>query len=213
MLYLYLDESGDLGFDFANKKPSKFFTITILTINGIDQNRKLIKAVKKTLGIKLNRKNRIYYELKGATTVLSIKKYFFNQIRNIPFGLYSISVDKRKILNSKVDQSGLYSFIAGKITQQILANESTANGIELIIDKSKNKLGIEKFNQYMMLHLKSKIDLNLPIHIEHQKSTENYGIQACDLFCSGIFQNYESKKSDWLDVFKEGKIKYNQVLN
>ncbi len=27
MWNLYLDESGDLGFDFVNKKPSKFFTI------------------------------------------------------------------------------------------------------------------------------------------------------------------------------------------
>ena len=24
MWYLYLDESGDLGFDFVNKKPSRF---------------------------------------------------------------------------------------------------------------------------------------------------------------------------------------------
>lgn len=30
MWYLYLDESGDLGFDFVNKKPSKFFTVSIL---------------------------------------------------------------------------------------------------------------------------------------------------------------------------------------
>ena len=32
MFYIYLDESGDLGFDFEAKKPSKFFTITLLLI-------------------------------------------------------------------------------------------------------------------------------------------------------------------------------------
>lgn len=48
MLYLYLDESGDLGFDFVNKKPSKFFTVTILAIRGPENNRLLIKAVKKS---------------------------------------------------------------------------------------------------------------------------------------------------------------------
>ncbi len=26
MIYIYLDESGDLWFDFENKKPSEFFT-------------------------------------------------------------------------------------------------------------------------------------------------------------------------------------------
>jgi len=29
MWYLYLDESGDLGFDFVHKKPLNFFTVTI----------------------------------------------------------------------------------------------------------------------------------------------------------------------------------------
>ena len=49
MLHLYLDESGDLGFDFANKNPSRFFTITILVVDGFEANRKLIAAVRKTL--------------------------------------------------------------------------------------------------------------------------------------------------------------------
>lgn len=35
MWFLYLDESGDLGFDFVNKKPSKFFTIAILEIKSV----------------------------------------------------------------------------------------------------------------------------------------------------------------------------------
>ncbi len=38
MLYLYLDESGDLGFDFFTKKPSKFFTITIMMMKEIEDN-------------------------------------------------------------------------------------------------------------------------------------------------------------------------------
>jgi hypothetical protein len=45
MLFLYLDESGDLGFDFVNKKPSKFFVVTILAVKGYEENRKLINGV------------------------------------------------------------------------------------------------------------------------------------------------------------------------
>jgi hypothetical protein len=54
MWYLYLDESGDLGFDFVNKHPSKFFTVTILATKGQANNKAIIKAVKKTLARKLN---------------------------------------------------------------------------------------------------------------------------------------------------------------
>ena len=45
MAYIYLDESGDLGFDFNKKKTSKNFVVTCLFI----ENRKPIeKIVKKT---------------------------------------------------------------------------------------------------------------------------------------------------------------------
>jgi hypothetical protein len=80
MLFLYLDESGDLGFDFVNKKPSKFFVVTILAVQGQDVNRRLINAVKKTIKRKLNprgRRSRIVQELKGTGTTLEIKKYFY----------------------------------------------------------------------------------------------------------------------------------------
>jgi hypothetical protein len=55
MWHLYLDESGDLGFDFANKKPSKFFTITILAISNDKDNRNLINAVKRKLNHSRNK--------------------------------------------------------------------------------------------------------------------------------------------------------------
>ena len=53
MWYLYLDESGDLGFDFFARKPSRFFTVCILVLQGVDNNRRLLSAVKKTCRRKL----------------------------------------------------------------------------------------------------------------------------------------------------------------
>ncbi len=72
MLYLYLDESGDLGFDFFAKKPSKYFTVTVLAVSGKENNRLLINAVKKTIKRRLRRQDA---ELKGAKDSLALKKY------------------------------------------------------------------------------------------------------------------------------------------
>ena len=44
MLYLYLDESGDLGFDFFAKKPSKYFTVTVMLVQGTENRKKIAKA-------------------------------------------------------------------------------------------------------------------------------------------------------------------------
>lgn len=49
MWYLYLDESGDLGFDFVRKKPSRFFTVTILLVEGMENNRTLINVSRRPL--------------------------------------------------------------------------------------------------------------------------------------------------------------------
>ena len=74
MWFLYLDESGDLGFDFFGKKPSKFFTVAILAVNGKDNNRRLLNAVKKTIRRKLPRRAEV--ELKGGHTAIEVKQYF-----------------------------------------------------------------------------------------------------------------------------------------
>ncbi len=67
MWWLYLDESGDLGFDFVNKKPSEFFTICILATSHRETNSRMKTAVKRTLRRKLNHKaKRVVTELKGV---------------------------------------------------------------------------------------------------------------------------------------------------
>ena len=78
MKWLYLDESGDLGFGFINKKPSKYFTICILMVNDRNSFVQIEKAVLKTIRNKLKkRKNDPPYVLKGSKTDIKVKRYFF----------------------------------------------------------------------------------------------------------------------------------------
>jgi hypothetical protein len=74
MLYLYLDESGDLGFDFFTKTPSQYFTITVMAVHGVENMKRITKAVKKTLQNKFTK-----YKtsgLKGSKQSIDIKRYF-----------------------------------------------------------------------------------------------------------------------------------------
>jgi hypothetical protein len=88
MWFLYLDESGDLGFDFSTKHPSRFFTVCILVVQGIEQNRRILAAVKKTIRRKLSR--RVRPELKGTRTSLGVRTHFYEQIENVPFDIYAL---------------------------------------------------------------------------------------------------------------------------
>ena len=213
MWYLYLDESGDLGFDFVNKKPSKFFTITILVIKGNIENRLLFKAVKKTLRRRLNprgKRKRIVAELKGTKTTLEIKKYFYEQVKSLNFNIYAITLNKRRLYEYLIkNKSRVYNFIARNVLDQISFKEAKIK-VELIIDKSKSKPEIVEFNSYIRRQLEAELDPKIPLNIYHFSSIESGGLQAADMFSYGIFEKHERRRMDWLNIFKE-KLMYDSV--
>lgn len=213
MLYLYLDESGDLGFDFVNKKPSKYFVVTILVVKGHEANSRLINGVKKTLRRKLNPKNkrkRIVSELKGTKTTIEVKEYFYRQVRDLDLAVYAIILNKRRVYSSLIKQkSRVYNFIARSVLDQIPYGNAEQK-VELTIDKSKSKPEIVEFNDYIYRQLESKIDPAVPLNIYHVNSIEHCALQAADMFSYAIFEKYERRRDQWFRIVKE-KIKYCSV--
>jgi len=208
MLYLYFDESGDLGFDFFAKKPSKYFTVTVMTVSGAANNRQLINAVKKTIKRKLPMNPQA--EMKGSKNSMAIKEYFYRQVSAIPFDIYSVTLDKRSVYDSLAKQKDkVYNFIAQNVLEKIPV-ENASTRIQVIIDKSKSKKEIVEFNNYIIRHIRGRVAPYIPIDIYHWISRENPGLQAADLFCWGIFRKYEKEDYKWFNMFKVN-IRYDMV--
>lgn len=207
MWFLYLDESGDLGFDFVNKKPSKFFTITIIAVKGAVANRLLINSVKNTLKRKLHAgKNTI--ELKGSKTSIEIKKYFYEQCKNIDFGIYSLTLNKKRLYEYLAkDKERIYNYVA-RLVMDNIPFEKADTRIYLIVDKSKSRPETEEFNSYVMRELKGRLDPKVPVDIYHYLSHENMGVHAADMFCWGIYRKYEKRDEEWFNVFWKEKGRY-----
>lgn len=211
MWFLYLDESGDLGFDFVNKKPSKFFTITILAINGVDKNRAVINCIKHTISRKLHKKKINNIELKGSKTSIEVKKYFYEQCKNIKFGIYALTLNKKRLYeNLSKDKERVYNYIARLVMDRIPFEKAIIR-VNLIVDKSKARPEIAEFNSYIMRALKGRLDPKVPLGILHHLSHENLGLQAADIFCWGIFRKYEKKDQEWFNVFCKDKVKYEDM--
>ena len=80
--------------------------------------------------------------------------------------------------------------------------QNSGDRVELILDKSMAKPEITEFNSYIRRQLEGRLSPHVPLDIYHWLSHENYGLQAADLFCWGIFQKYERQNTDWYEVFK-----------
>ncbi len=200
MWWVYLDESGDLGFDFITKSPSKVFTITLLLVREQEHNRSILNATKKTIKRKLP--NRPNVELKGRNTSLEIKQYFYNLVQSVPFEIYSLTLNKRRVydyLQNRKDR--LYNYLAGRVIQKLPLGAATTR-IQLVVDRCKNCDEIKDFNTYLERQLESRLDPRIPLDISHHPSNENGGLQAVDMFSWGLFRKYERRDEAWWTIFR-----------
>lgn len=213
MWYLYLDESGDLGFDFVNKKPSKFFTVCILATSHRESFLKINRSVRKTLRHKVNKpkKNHVH-ELKGRNTSIEVKQYFWRYVRDCKFGIYAITLNKRCIYEELTkEKERIYNYIARQVIDRI-PFEIASDRVQMVVDKSKAKPEIIEFNSYIFRQLEGRIDPKIPINIDHLSSQSDTFLQATDLFAWGIFRKYERKDIEWYNVFKDKVLFDEQYL-
>jgi len=212
MWWLYLDESGDLGFDFVNTKPSEFFTICILATSHRSSDIAFGRSVKRTLRRKLNppsRRKRLVDELKGTSTEQPVKEYAWRQIQDKTFGIYSITLNKRRVYPQLAEQKQrVYNYVARLVIDQI-PFERAEGGVKLVIDRSKGKKGVWEFNQYVERQLQGRIDPDVPLEILHEDSRRWPGLQWADLFAWGLFRKYERRDTEWYTVF-QGKVLYDE---
>lgn len=206
-MIIFLDESGDLGFDFSKPKTSRKFVITLL----VCQNREAVdcirKAVNRTLKNKINHKKggRKIQELKGTGTSLEVKQYFYRHLLRDGWRLYTVVLNKSRVnddLRRPHVKKKLYNFLARFILEKIdLADAAPA--VTLVTDRCKNREEIRDFNSYVANQLEALLPLNVPLNIYHERSHDNQGLQAVDLFCWGMFRKYETGDAEWYDVYRD----------
>lgn len=210
-MIIFLDESGDLGFDFSKPKTSKKFVITLLVCDDKEALDGFRKAVRRTLKNKVNYKktgSRIAQELKGMGTTLAVKSYFYRNLPDEGWRLYTVVLNKKRVnddLRKSHGRKKLYNFLSRFILEKIDLSKA-APAVTLITDRCKNTEDIRDFNSYVENHIEALLPLNVPLNIYHERSHENAGLQAVDLFCWGIFRKYENSDYEWYNVYNEAIV-------
>ncbi len=206
-LIIYLDESGDLGFDFNNEKTSRFLVIALLVCYDQDANANTLRSVKKTLKNKVSKNKN---ELKGSALALPIKKYFLSQMRKCSNWYLSAAIaDKKTWLRNhnannhhELKKKVLYDEIAKRVFSQ-LTDVDSATHIDIVIDRSKNKDEIGEFDAAVIAAVRDRINKKAYLNIRHSNSQEELGLQAIDIFCSGFGRKYEKNDFVWYSEFSD----------
>jgi hypothetical protein len=199
MAYIFLDESGDLGF---KKKSSKWFLFTIVLTNNHKKIEKVIKNIRKGLKKKYKLKELHAYHADAITRHRMLKKLSVLD----DFKVLCIVLNKKKVyVDLQRQKNYLYNFTANILLDR-LHNKNIIKTDELIslyIDKKDtNKFIRENFEKYLKDNLvkrgnSGKIEIRIkPSHTERC-------LQAVDFVSWAIFRKYERGDYEYYEDIKE----------
>ena len=205
MMYVYLDESGDLGFGQGG---SRYFTIAFVVVKDPIYFIRCIKEIKIKHNIPRN------VELKGNTTREVIKEELLSRFQRLDIEVHAITVRKKNVEPKlRKDTNILYNYVVWLLlVERILAETA---GSKVCIDVDRRVISITsgfKFNEYLRYktwYEGQRQDIDLEIN--HRDSHRNYAIQGIDVICNSIFKKYNSNNYKLFNII-QGKVKSDKRL-
>ena len=201
MAYIFLDESGDLGFDFKKKKTSRIFVITCLFV---DNKRPIEKIVKKThseLRKKYKRRFGILHCFKEKPIT---RQRLLKRLREKDCVIMTIYLNKKKVYTKlKNEKQVLYNYVTNILLDRIYSKKLIPVGrqIELIASRREtNKFLNENFKSYLNLQARNGHKIDVKVHI--RTPFEEKSLQVVDFVSWAIFRKYQYKDDSYYNLIK-----------
>jgi hypothetical protein len=203
--YIFLDESGDLGFDFKKKKTSRFFVITFLFAK---EKKRLEKIVKKTFRgfSKAHRKHHpgILHATKESDR---IRQKVLEHLCRLDVCILSIYLNKQKVYTRLQDEKQvLYNYVANILLDRVYSKRLVPidKPIHLIASRREtNRFLNENFRDYLKTQVSQHHQLKLEISIK--TPFQEKALQVADFACWAIYRKWEFRDESYFRII-EGKI-------
>lgn len=211
MAYIFLDESGDLGFDFSKKKTTKYFLATFLFVENKRPIEKLISKLHSGLRKKYKIRGGVLHAC-GEEPVTRAR--FCKKIIEKDCKIMTIFLNKRrvytKLQNEKVI---LYNYVVNILLDRITSRKfiSKDDPINFVASRREtNKFLNLNFKNY--LENQSRNNHKLPITVKIKTPAEEKCLQAIDFISWSIFRKYEYGDDSYYNIIKELIIEENPLF-
>lgn len=205
MSYIFLDESGDLGFDFTKPKTSKYFVITFVFAT---DKRPLDRIIKKTIRSFATSKHPGHPgALHAAKESPRLRLKVLNALVRQDISILTIYLNKQKLYTTEKDEKQVfYNLITNILLDRIIGKRliPTTEPIVLVASRREtNKYFNDNFKSYLQSQVERnhKIKLQVDIKTPHQEKS----LQVVDFTTWAIFRKHEHNDELYYNVIK-GKI-------
>lgn len=202
-MYVFIDESGDLGFDFKrNGKPSDFFLVSAIKISDEKYFNRVIKRHRKRVKKKLEKKR----EIKFSNTSPENRRRILEDIAKLDIEIFVVYIDKHNAYYYiKDDPVRMYSYLL-KILAEKCFSEPVNEDTTIVFDRSFSTVQQEALELYLKTQNENLLKTRHKITMIHLPSQESSGILCADFVCGAVMQQLTNKNQRYFNIIK-GKIK------
>lgn len=188
--YMFLDESGDLG--FKKKSSSHFIVVVVVT----ERPKQLYNCISRRKA-KLSKKHGLHiHELKNVPKKVDID--VLKCIGNKNLSINYISLEKKYLPHTLQNKKVIQPYMIGRLLSEVVKNLEPNERLNLVIDKFLPESKIEDFNNYIDHKVANK-----KIEINHETSHSNNGLQATHIVVKGINKFYRDNDSSYYDIISK----------
>lgn len=203
MAYIFLDESGDLGFNFKKAKTSKYFTITLLFLTRKDSIEKIVKKIFKSFTQKERRYHGGTLHAFRETPKTRIK--LLTQLNEKDVAIVSLYLNKKKVYTKLQEtKHALYNYVTNIVLDRICTKKLIPKNEPICLVASRretNKFLNENFKEYLRKQIEGNHNLNIEVEIA-APHTEKC-LQVVDMVCWAIFRSREHQDDTYRNLIKE----------
>lgn len=212
MSYIFLDESGDLGFNFKKKKTSKFFVVTFLFV---EDNKSSIEKIVKRTHSELKKKTKRKVGILHAVNEKAItRQRLLKRLAEKNCVIMVIYLNKNKVFTKLQDEKQvLYNYVTNILLDRIYTRKIVPidKKIKLIASRREtNKFLNDNFKSYLNRQIKNKHNGEIKISIKtpHEEKV----LQAVDFVSWAIFRKYENSDDSYYNIIKNKIIEENPLF-
>ena len=212
MPYIFLDESGDLGFDFKKRKTTKYFVITFLFTDKKRPIEKIIRSLHAGLRKKYRMRDGVLHACREEPVTCT---RFCRQIIGKDCKVMTIYLNKKRVYTKLQNEKAvLYNYVINILLDRITTKR--------LIDKDKKIMFIasrretSKFLNLNFVNYLKNQSLNnhkLDIDIKIKTPFEEKGLQAVDFISWAIFRKYEYGDESYYNIIREIIIEENPLFS
>ena len=211
MAYIFLDESGDLGFNFANRKTSRFFIITCLFTENKRPIEKIVRKTHSELKKKHKRKTSVLHAVKEKPVT---RRKLLSRLNERDGNIMTIYLNKKKVYTKLQDEKQvLYNYVANILLDRICSKKIIYMGTDINLIASRRETSRflnENFKNYLNNQVQTRHKINIDICI--RTPSEEKALQAVDFISWAIFRKYEYNDDSYYNLIKNKIVEENPLF-